>query len=41
MFLVLVPYCAFRVLGDVLGDDYLLRMYFVERLDRQEDGVTN
>ena len=41
MFLVLVPYCAFRVLGDVLGDDYLLRMYFVERLDKRKDGGTN
>ena len=41
MFLVLVPYCAFRVLGDVLGDEYLIRMFFVERLDKREDGVTN
>ena len=34
MFLVLVPYCAFRVLGGVLGDRYLIRMFFIERIDK-------
>ena len=34
MFLVLVPYCAFRVLGDVIGDEYLIRMFFIERIDK-------
>ena len=31
MLLVLIPYCAFRVLGEALGDDRLTRMFFVER----------
>ena len=35
MFLILVPYCAFKTLGAVLGDRYLVRMFFVERLDKQ------
>ena len=35
MFLVLVPYCAFRCLGEVLGDSYLIRMFFVERVDKR------
>ena len=35
MFLILVPYCAFKVLGGVLGDSYLIRMFFVERLDKR------
>jgi hypothetical protein len=38
MFLVLVPYCAFRTLGGVLGDEYLIRMFFVERLDKRQNG---
>jgi hypothetical protein len=29
--LVLVPYCAFRVLGEALGEGRLARMFFVER----------
>jgi hypothetical protein len=36
MFLILVPYCAFKSLGDVLGDQYLVRLFFVERLDKRE-----
>ena len=31
MFLILLPYCAFRSLGTVLGDGALLRMFFVSR----------
>ena len=31
MFLILVPYCAFRTLGAVLGDSYLIRLFFVSR----------
>ncbi|MGA8191849.1 MAG: hypothetical protein WB902_00575 [Acetobacteraceae bacterium] len=31
MLLVLIPYFAFRVLGDVLGEGKLARMFFVER----------
>ena len=31
---VLVPYCAFRTLGGVIGDDYLVRMFFIERIDK-------
>jgi hypothetical protein len=31
MFLILLPYCAFRSLGYVLGDGALLRMFFVSR----------
>jgi hypothetical protein len=31
MFLILLPYCAFRSLGNVLGDGALLRMFFVSR----------
>jgi hypothetical protein len=31
MLLVLIPYCAFRVLGEALGEDRLTRMFFVER----------
>jgi hypothetical protein len=34
MFLILVPYCAFKSLGEALGHNYLVRMFFVERLDR-------
>ena len=34
MLLVLVPYCAFKTLGGVLGDEYLVRMFFIERLDK-------
>jgi len=41
MFLILVPYCAFKSLGEVLGDQYLVRLFFVERLDKREDGSTN
>ncbi len=29
--LVLIPYFAFRVLGEELGEDRLIRMFFVER----------
>ena len=36
MFLILVPYCAFKTLGGVLGDQYLVRMLLVERLDNGE-----
>ena len=36
MFLVLVPYCAFKTLGEVIGDDYLIRVFFVERIDNGE-----
>lgn len=36
MFLVLVPYCAFKTLGAVIGDDYLIRVFFVERIDNWE-----
>ena len=32
MLLVLIPYCAFRVLSDALGEGQLARMFFVERL---------
>jgi hypothetical protein len=28
MFLILVPYFAFRALGDVIGEDTLVRLYF-------------
>jgi hypothetical protein len=38
MFLILVPYCAFKSLGEVLGDQYLVRLFFVERLDKRGDG---
>ena len=38
MFLILVPYCAFKSLGKVLGDQYLVRLFFVERLDKRRDG---
>ena len=31
MFLILIPYCAFKVLGGVLGDHYLIRLFFVSR----------
>jgi hypothetical protein len=31
MLLVLLPYCAFRVLGEALGEGRLARMFFVER----------
>jgi hypothetical protein len=31
MLLVLLPYCAFRVLEEVLGEGRLARMFFVER----------
>jgi hypothetical protein len=31
MLLVLLPYCAFRVLGEALGEARLTRMFFVER----------
>ncbi len=31
LFLVLIPYFAFRVLGDALGESRLVRMFFVER----------
>src|SRR4029077_9801017 len=31
MLLVLLPYCAFRVLGEALGEGRLVRMFFVER----------
>ena len=31
MLLVLIPYFAFRVLGEVLGEGRLVRMFFVER----------
>jgi hypothetical protein len=41
MFLILIPYCAFKTLGGVLGDEYLIRMFFVERLDKLEHGGTN
>jgi hypothetical protein len=40
MFLVLVPYCAFKSLGEVLGDQYLVRLFFVERLDKRENATT-
>ena len=35
MFLILVPYCAFKCLGDALGHQHLVRMFFVERLDKR------
>jgi hypothetical protein len=31
MLLVLIPYFAFRVLGEALGEGRLARMFFVER----------
>jgi hypothetical protein len=31
MLVVLIPYCAFRVLGEALGEGRLARMFFVER----------
>jgi hypothetical protein len=31
MLMVLLPYCAFRVLGEALGEGRLVRMLFVER----------
>jgi hypothetical protein len=36
MLLILIPYCAFRVLGEALGDDRLTRMFFVEREPMQQ-----
>jgi hypothetical protein len=36
MLRVLIPYCAFRVLGEALGDDRLTRMFFVEREPMQQ-----
>ena len=36
-----MPYCAFKTLGGVIGDEYLIRMYFVERMDKREDSGTN
>ena len=30
MFLILVPYCAFKCLGEALGEGYLTRAFFVE-----------
>lgn len=39
MFLILVPYCAFKCLGDALGHQYLVRMFFVERIDKRTDGA--
>jgi hypothetical protein len=39
MFLILVPYCAFKSLGDVLGYHYLVRMFFVERIDKRTGGA--
>jgi hypothetical protein len=41
MFLILVPYCAFKSLGEVLGDQYLVRLFFVKRLDKREGGGTD
>lgn len=35
MFIILVPYCAFKTLGEVLGDRYLVRLFFVERNVKQ------
>ncbi len=35
MLLVLIPYCAFRILGEALGDDKLTRMFFVDRESMQ------
>ncbi len=31
MFLILLPYCAFKNLGDVIGDGKLVRLFFVSR----------
>lgn len=31
MLVILIPYCAFRVLGEVLGEDRLSRMFFVSQ----------
>jgi hypothetical protein len=31
MFLILLPYCAFRTLGGVMGDGKLVRLFFVSR----------
>jgi hypothetical protein len=31
MMLILIPYCAFRVLSEELGEGRLERMFFVER----------
>ncbi len=31
MFLILLPYCAFRTLGGVIGDGKLVRLFFVSR----------
>jgi hypothetical protein len=31
MLLILIPYCAFRVLDEALGENMLARMFFVER----------
>ena len=31
MFLILLPYCAFRTLGAVIGDGKLVRLFFVSR----------
>jgi len=36
MLLVLIPYCAFRVLGEALGEDRLTQMFFVEQKPMQE-----
>jgi hypothetical protein len=32
MYLILLPYCAFRSLGAVIGDGVLLRLFFIERV---------
>ncbi len=31
MFLILLPYCAFKTLGGVIGDGKLVRLFFVSR----------
>jgi hypothetical protein len=31
MFLILLPYSAFRTLGAVIGDSKLVRLFFVSR----------
>ena len=36
MLLILIPYFAFRVLGEVLGEGRLTRMFFIEREPMEE-----
>jgi hypothetical protein len=39
MFLILTPYCGFNVLGSVLGEDKLVRLFFIARDDLTDGRV--